>query len=115
MAAGSVGVGLKQVRPTAFPYLPGGSLGGGEDRGDVIAIHRAGRNSVGRCPVRNVIAAYRLAAVDEGLPLVVLADVEDGQVPQGGEIERFVEAALAGRTIAEETDDDAGSAEHALR
>ena len=52
--------------------------------------------------------------MNESLPLVVLADVEHRQVPQGSEVQRFVEAAFAGGAITKETGDDTGAPLHRL-
>ena len=41
-----------------------------------------------------------------GLPLVVLADEEKRQLPDGGEVDRLVEDAFAGRAVAEEDGGD---------
>jgi hypothetical protein len=44
--------------------------------------------------------------MNEGLPLVVLADEEDRELPDGREVQRLVEDPLAGGAVAEEAGDD---------
>src|SRR5690606_2270323 len=51
--------------------------------------------------------AFALMGVD-GVE-VVLTDVEDRQMLEGGEVHAFVEDAFFSRAIAEEADDDAGA------
>ena len=42
----------------------------------------------------------------EGLPLVVLADIKDRQVPDRGQVDGLVKNPLAGGAVAEEARDD---------
>lgn len=58
-------------------------------------------------PGADVVDGHRFASMHEGLPLVVLADVENRQPPGGREIERLVEDAFARRAVAEEGRDNA--------
>ena len=57
--------------------------------------------------MRDVLVRHGLVAAHEGLPLVVLADVEHRQLPGHGEVDRLVEDAFAGGAVAEEDGGDA--------
>jgi hypothetical protein len=58
------------------------------------------------------VGEHGFAPVDEGLPLVVFTDIQDRQIPHRRQIQRFMEPALARRTVAEEADHDAVTPKH---
>ena len=74
------------------------------------AIHGHARHAERLCFLgervsRDVVGIFE-ADVRVGLVVVVFQDVNDGQLPHGREVQRFVESSLLGRTVAEETVND---------
>src|SRR2546428_4026524 len=78
---------------------------------DVLAVDALGVDAEGPGARQDVagdgLAARRVLAVE-----VVLADVDDGQLPERGHVHRLVEHALAQRAVAEEAHGDLRSEEH---
>jgi len=64
------------------------ALGGLAHGGDVVSIHRLSRNGVGGGAARNVVSRDHVIDPRGNRVAVVLADVEDGQPPDSGKVER---------------------------
>ena len=79
---------------------------GGCRFGDVVAVHREVVDAVAGC----ALLERRRVLLGRGRELrvaVVLAEEDHGELPHRGEVQRFVERALRGRTVAEERNRDA--------
>jgi hypothetical protein len=106
---------LDQRRPLADPGPAGRLARRTEHRQHVVAVNGDARHGVGRRSDREV-ADRRVHALRRhlGVP-VVLADEEDGQLPQGRQVHRLVAPPLVGGAVAVEARDDLARLAHARR
>ncbi len=112
--SGAVGEAFEQRRPVAAPRPPHRLAGGFVDGEDVVAVQPDARQPVGRAPGRDVrIARHRLEG-HLGRVEVVLADEQDRQAPDGGQVEALVERAVVDGAVAEERDAHAVGPEEAV-
>ncbi len=111
----AVGLGLEQDGSAAVAARGGGLLGGRVDRVGVVAVDGVGLDPVRGGAVGDAGHTRHPAAVAELGVDVVLADEDDGQVPDRGEVHGLVEGALVDRAFAEEGDGDAFLAQQLAR
>ena len=106
MPVEAVRLAFQQGRPLPGPGARNGLARGLVHREDVVPVHGHARHVVGRGAVRDVLHAAMIGG-RRGLGVaVVLGDEHHGQVPDRGQIQAFVQGALFGRAVAEETDRD---------
>src|SRR2546427_8819033 len=102
---------LWEGRPLAAPRPLDEAPNRRVDGLDVLAVDALGVDAEGPGARQDVagdgLAARRVLAVE-----VVLADVDDGQLPERGHVHRLVEHALAQGTVAEEAHGDLVAAAH---
>ena len=67
----------------------------------VIAVHHAARNVEGPGAIGDLPGGHRIRGGEFRIA-VVFADQQQGQFPQGGDVQRLHEHALVGRAVAEE-------------
>src|SRR6266481_3654468 len=73
----------------------------------IIAVHASGRDAVGARAHRHAFARRGARLIGGERVLVVLADEDEGQLPDGGQVHGLVDHALVGAAVTEEGDDDA--------
>ena len=92
------------VGPPADPGKIDCILRGEADGVHVVSVHLDARQSIRRRPRRDPPAGRDRGVRSELAVLVVLADVDDGQPPDAGEVEALVEVRLIHRSVTEEGD-----------
>src|SRR4051812_46220189 len=102
MGAGAVRPAFEQGWPAAGSRPPDRLFRHLIDAEDVIPIQRDARHAVARRLRRNIRVPRHSGEWYFGRVLVVLADEEDGQIPDGGEVQPLVEGAVVDRAIPEE-------------
>src|SRR5689334_14702722 len=107
MSAKAIRVGDEIRRPFAaagaihrFGHL-------GDDDVDVISIKRTSRHSIAGSSFGQIFFAGRALYLRAHRHAVVFYDVDTRQLPQSGEVERFVEGALVDRAVAKEGESNA--------
>ena len=106
MAAITVGDGLDEGRPRSRAEGPHRLGGCGSHLQGVHAVDRDALDPVGRSPGADLRHRHELLHGHGLAVLVVLADVEHRQLPQGGEVEALVERTSVGGAVAEEAHRD---------
>ena len=103
----AIGLGLDQGRAAAGPGAVNCLLGRRVHGEAVLTVHNDARQAKALGPGGHV--RYGERGLDRGGqgPLVVLADEDDGQLGDGGDVERLQHDALASGAVAEEADADA--------
>src|SRR5438445_3259843 len=114
VAAPAIGHRLDQRRTRARARPRHGRLRRLVDGEDVVAVHADAGDAVGGRTPGDGLARGRPRARRRERVLVVLAEVDDRQLPDGGEVERLVDHALVGAPVAEERDDHAVRATDAV-
>src|SRR2546428_2001737 len=106
-----VGLALEEGRPLAAPRALDQPLHGRVDELDVLAVDALGVDPEGPGARQDLagdgLAAGRVLAVE-----VVLADIDDGQLPESGHVHHLIEHALAQGAVAEEARRDLAGAPH---
>ena len=74
------------------------------DRHNVIAIHGNAGNAVSCPAIRHILDGLMARLAHGNAIIVVLTNENDGELPDRGHIQRLVEGALIGRSVAEEAD-----------
>jgi len=87
VAAQAVGLQLEEPRLAARADRAHRLRSSGVHRLDVIAVQDLHRQTVAARPLGDGILAHGVEPVHKGLPLVVLADEEERQLPLHGEVE----------------------------
>src|SRR5215467_7324130 len=103
VAAVAVGVAEQEAGPGASTRPRNRFGGSGVDCHHILPVHLVGRDVEGG-GARQRVAGGRLAAVRVLVVEVVLADVDDRQLPERGHVHDLVEEALPERPLAEEAD-----------
>ena len=112
--AGAVGEALEQRRSVAAPRPPHRLAGGLVDGEDVVPVEPDARHAVGGPACRDVrIARHRLEG-HLGRVEVVLADEQDGQAPDGRQVQALVERPVVDGAVPEERDAHAVGPEEAV-
>ncbi len=110
MAGHAEGLAFQQIRTQAGAGVLGGAVRRLVDRERVVAVHDFGRNAVGRTAVGHIGADHLLVERGRVGVLIVVADQDQRQLQDGGEVDAFVPIAAAGGAVAEEAERDAGVA-----
>lgn len=110
VAGHAEGLALDQVRTASGATLGDGVAGGVVDGDDVIAVDDLGGNAVGGGAIGDVRDRHLLGEGGGVGVLVVVAEIDDGQLLDGGEVDPFVPVAAAGGAVAEVGEDDVGQA-----
>jgi hypothetical protein len=97
-----VGLELEQRRPVAAAAAVDGAPHRAYDRQKVVAVDDVARHAVAEAAVGQVQAGVLLVRGRREAPLVVLDHEDDRQLPDGRQVERLVEVALARRAVARE-------------
>src|SRR5699024_7457008 len=106
VAALAVGLALEQRRALAGPRPCHGLGGRLVDGQGVVAVNRDAGDVVGRAAVCDVLYGLVPVLAHRNAVVVVLAYEDDGQLPDGGHVERLVEGALVRGAVTEEADAD---------
>src|SRR5437588_165901 len=104
----------EKARTCTGPCAGHGALGCPEDGDDVLAVDLLRRDSE-RAGARGHVARRRLRPVRVLVVEVVLADVDDRQLPERGHVHHLVEEPLAECALAEEADGHLVAAAHLRR
>ena len=107
----AVGDQLEQDGALAGAGVLDGAGGGAVDGEQVHAVDAFAGDAVGDGAVGDGGGAVALLDRHRHAVLVVFADKDDGQLPDGGHVEAFVEIALVGGAVAKEAHDDAAVGE----
>jgi Protein of unknown function (DUF917) len=104
VAVDAVGIAFDQAGPRAPPGALHGLGDARVHRLDVHAVHAPRWDTERSRPLRDTLAGRHRAAGGVFAVLVVLADVDDRQPPDGGQVEGLVHDALVAGAIAEEAE-----------
>ena len=115
MGAEAVGAVLHEPRPLAAPDRRGRPPGSGLHLHHVHAIDHLGGDAVALGMPMDVGFGFRALQRRTHGVAVVLADEQDGELPQRGEIEGLVEFAFCRRAFAEEAAGDSITTLHLVR
>ena len=102
MSAGAIGLALDERGTAAGFRSRDGFSGDAINLQHVVAVDRDPRDAIGRAARADIRIAARIRRRHFGGVLVVLADEQNGQLPDAGHVERFVERAVVDRSVAEE-------------
>ena len=102
MAGVAVDVALEQHGPLAAAGVLDGALHGLVDGQHVGAVHDDALNAVALCALRQRGGGAGGVDVGGDGELVVLDEIDDGELPDGRHIDALMEAALVGCAVAEE-------------
>ena len=80
----------------------------------VISVHELGRDPVGLHPLMDLDGRLAILERRESGPEIVLADKDDGQPLEGGEVEALVPRPLFDGAVAEDGDGDLGPSQDAV-
>src|SRR5579859_249009 len=97
-----VGLAFQERGPFPRAGAADGFAGGLEDGHHVISVHGHARHPVEGCPAGHVGIPRRVPEGDFGGVLIVLADEEHGQLPDGSQVQPFVEGSVVHGAVAEE-------------
>ena len=108
----TVSLGLDQRGATARPGQADGGGHGGLHGVDILPVDDGARHGIGSATDSDV--GHRRRQVDPGVlaVLVVLAHEDDGELPDGGQVEPFVKSADVGSPIAEHGNGHVVGAQH---
>ena len=106
---------LEHIGAFAGTRVVDGAAGGGVDGENVVAIDDFRGHVVGRAAVGNIGAGHLQAERGGVGVLIVVADEDDRELLDGGEIDAFVPVAAAGGAVAEVIESDAITAAIAER
>ena len=101
VAPEAVGDGLKEERTVAFAAVGERFARGVVDGEDVLPVNLGGRDTIGHGLLRHVAQGGGVLGRRAHAVQVVLTDVERGQLPQPGHVQRLVERAIVRRAVAE--------------
>ena len=110
MAARAIGLGLDQRRTLARPRPLGRLERGFGDGGEIVAVDDDARHRIGARAVGDIGDGGRAGHRHRHRILIVLADEDDRQLPDRGEVERLVKGALVVGAVAEERERDRAGA-----
>jgi hypothetical protein len=102
MAGLPIGKKLEKDRAAALPASRRRGLGGRADGLDVIAVDGLARESIGGRSIGDARILHHEVDAGRGAVEIVLADEDDRQLPDRGEVERLVKGAFVVRAVAEE-------------
>ena len=106
MAARAVGLALDQRRALARPGPVGRGEGRLGDGGEIVAVDDDARHRIGARPVGDIGDRGRARDRHRHGVLIVLADEDDRQLPDRGDVQRLVKRAFVVRAVAEKGDRD---------
>src|SRR6202140_4542475 len=106
VAADAIGLALNERRTVAAPRAFDGLTGGVVHSERVEAVDDLRWYPVSVGANRHVFDLHRLRRLGRGRVVIVLQDKERRKIPDGGEVQVFVEGAAIGRAVAEEADRD---------
>ena len=95
---------MKTIKETPSTATIDGDGGLGEDIKDVITVDHNSGDAVAGSATGDPVAGVGVGYVGAHTPLVVFADVDDGQVVQGAKVDAFVECAVWSGTVTEKAD-----------
>jgi hypothetical protein len=104
MRPGAVGLALDEGRAAAAPGALDGLARGLGDGQDVVAVDLDAGQAIRRRAAGDGRVAAGVGERDLGGELVVLADEQDGQLPDRGHVQPLVEGPVVDRAVAEEGD-----------
>jgi hypothetical protein len=115
MTAPPIGLRLNEGRPLPGARPHGRLLDRGIDRQSIHPIHGHPRHAVGARAIRDVRHARRALLASEDGVAVILADEDDGKIPDGREVQRLVERPLVAGTVPEKRHRHAAVPQYASR
>ena len=106
---------FQEYRPLAAAALGNGGPSRLVDSQDVVAVDCLAPDPVARGPVGDLLHPHHLVHAGRCPVQVVLADEEDGEVPDGRQVDSLVKGPLGHGAVAEEAGDHARLLPHLER